>query len=139
MEAEESVEVERARIVGARGARDGDGGAQRVVRALAVRNDDVERVGGAALEEADEDLAPACARQLGGEGGAAQERRRQPHGHEGEGAGLHEDASLHGGTPKRDGRREIEGCVRQALPSGDASVAVVPIVAGTRGCLTRGR
>ena len=62
-----------------------------------MRHDHVQRVGRAALEEADENLpARRAARSSRRERRAPQEGRAQAQRHERERAGLHEDSSLHG-------------------------------------------
>src|SRR4051794_5489072 len=55
MEAEEPVEIDGGDLAAA-GARDRDGGAELVVVRVSVGDNDVEAVGGAALEEHDEAL-----------------------------------------------------------------------------------
>jgi hypothetical protein len=83
------------------GLGDGDGGAERPVRRVAERHDDVERVGGAALEEHDErptrtGETRGPAGQLLREHAPAEEARRQAERHEREGARLDEGAAVHG-------------------------------------------
>src|SRR6185503_6235500 len=83
------------------GARDRDGWSHPIVCLLPVRHDDVERVGGAALKETDERLAPGIAqrpsaiREALSERGASQERGIQSHRHQCQRAVFHEYASLH--------------------------------------------
>ena len=97
MQAEVTIEVDRRIHTGAaRRAWHRDVGAQFEVLAVAERDDDVERVGGAALEETDEHLPLRSARKLESERGAAQERGGEAHRDQGEGAGADEDATMHG-------------------------------------------
>ena len=106
MQPEESIEIDRAGGTGRqRRSRNRDVRTQPVVRRLAVRHDDVQRVGGAALKEADQRLAaraPLSAApliKLGAERGAAEKARAQPHRHQGERTGLHEYSAIHILTP----------------------------------------
>ncbi len=69
MQAEEAVEIDDAILAG---ARDGERRPHLVVRGFAVRHDDVEAVGGAALEDHDEALAAAA-----GLGGAVNRARKK--------------------------------------------------------------
>ena len=64
MQSEESVEVDRRLAAGAR-ARNGDRRPRRVIRLLAVRNEDVQPVHGAALEDRDEDAPRRRRARLG--------------------------------------------------------------------------
>ena len=75
VQAEEAVEIERRAIASAARLGDRDRRPRRVVVALAERDDDVEAVGGAALEDRDQHLAPAGAR---GRGPRHERRARSP-------------------------------------------------------------
>src|ERR1035437_10335807 len=103
MQAEEPVEVDgagRARGTdGPRAAqrlRDRDVGMELVVRALAVWHHHVQRVGRAALEQANEHLALLRERQVHAHRGAAKKRRAQAHRDERDGTRLHELSTMHG-------------------------------------------
>ena len=101
MQSEESVEVDRRVRRAGDGPRNRDRRTHRVVRALAVRHDDVQRVGRAALEEKDQHLAAPVALQSGAleqilrEHGAAQEAGIESHRGERHRARLHENSTIH--------------------------------------------
>ena len=109
MQPEESVEVDRGRRVATdecgagrqvRWAGNRNRRSQAVVLRFAVRNDHVEGVRRAALEEANEDFPARRFRETRLRVDRALEKRwAQAHGHERQGAGFDEHASMHGGVP----------------------------------------
>ena len=101
VEAEETIEIERGVLSGAR-LLNRDAGPGLVVLGFAERHDDVQAVGSAALEDRDELLGARRASLR--ERRAREERRREADAHEGEGAVLEEDSAgnhtaLHGHNP----------------------------------------
>ena len=124
MQSEESVEVDRAGLArGERRPRDRDVRPQSIVRRLTVRDDDVERIRRAALEETDQRLAARAAahrraaQQLRAERGATQKARAQSHRHEGHRAGLHEDSAIHGFLSIDDPTRSVSAAGTRARRS----------------------
>jgi hypothetical protein len=107
MQTEEAIEIDGAGDAsGHRRARDRDVRTHAVVGCFAMRDDDVERIGGAALEETDE-RAPArvaadrgAAKQLCAVRRAAQEARAQSHRDERHRSGLHEHSAIHRSRPR---------------------------------------
>ena len=102
METEEAIKIDcAARADPLRRTRDRDVRTQPVVRTLAMRHDDVQCVGGATLEQADQRLASrrslerGAIHQLRAECRAPEEARAQTHRHEGKRTGFHEDSTVH--------------------------------------------
>src|SRR5687768_2741830 len=100
MKAEKPVEVDRTAVRAAHWSRDGNRRPEAVVRLLAVGDEHVERVSGAALKETNQRLSTTTARgraakQLRGVGGAPEKARAQAHRDERHRARLHEHASVH--------------------------------------------
>ena len=102
MKTEEPVEIDRGIRCCEGRPRHRDRGTQPVIRLLTERHDDVERVGGAALKETDQDLAASVAQRASASqqilrvDRATQQCGIQSHRHERERSVLHEDTSLHG-------------------------------------------
>src|SRR5271163_2794035 len=95
MQTKSAIEINDS--IRATGTRDVDSGTHLVIRVLAVRDDNVQTVSCAALEEDDEALASAggCVGGLG-ENGAGQERWDDAGPHYGHGAALHECSTSYG-------------------------------------------
>src|SRR5215469_15591665 len=104
MQAEEAVEVEDVL------ARDVDAGPHRVVRALAVRHDDVEAVGRTTLKDDDQPLGTRAGFDCS-EGGARQESRDGGCADDGQSAIAKKYAASDGhGEPQRRYQLSAFGC-----------------------------
>ena len=96
MQPELAIQFQRAGDTGGeRRSRDRDVRPQPVVRRIAMRHDDIQRIRRAALEDADQHLPLGGFRQWHAEGRPAQKRWIQAHRHQRHRPRSHEDTSIH--------------------------------------------
>src|SRR5687768_2484800 len=95
MQSKKSVEVDRPTRGTAGWLGNRDRRTHRVVRALAVRHDNVERISGATLEETDENLAVGSPGQLHAERRPAEEARTESHRDQRDRARFYECSAFH--------------------------------------------
>src|SRR5687768_16236476 len=95
MQAEETVEIERAPHGPARRLWNRDRRTHPVVGPLAVRDHYVQRISGAALKQTDENFSVRGFGELHAECRAPQEARTESHRHERERSGFHESSAFH--------------------------------------------